>query len=301
MSMLAIIVPYYKIDFFEETLHSVAAQTDKRFTLYIGNDASPNNPKSLIEKYFPEGNYHYFDYKENVGGKNLALQWERIIENITEEWFQILGDDDVLANNFVEEIYKALPEVNARGTHLIKTGMVWINEEGINIENNINDFGQVSAQEIFIKKYHGKIRSSLSENIYHTATVKQIKFNKLPLAWGTDDLSLLDFTSNGEIHYISKHLVNVRISKSSITGSPLLEAEKLYAIHLLRKTIILQYHNKLPYKFITTVIDDYLSASYNKALPISRKTLCIHFKKLNFKRFLIDLKKTYYIYRKHKL
>ena len=86
---LAIVIPYYKIDFFEEVLKSIASQTDKRFTLYIGNDASPDNPLQLIEKYFPEGNYHYFDYQENLGGKNLAMQWERILENVKEEWFQI--------------------------------------------------------------------------------------------------------------------------------------------------------------------------------------------------------------------
>ena len=84
MQKLAIIIPYYKIDFFEETLQSLAAQTDNRFTLYIGNDASPDDPKKIIERIFPAGNYHYYDYKENLGGKNLALQWERILENVTE-------------------------------------------------------------------------------------------------------------------------------------------------------------------------------------------------------------------------
>jgi hypothetical protein len=38
--MLAIVIPYYKIRFFEATLQSVAIQTDKRFKVYIGNDAS---------------------------------------------------------------------------------------------------------------------------------------------------------------------------------------------------------------------------------------------------------------------
>jgi hypothetical protein len=39
--MLAIIIPYYKLCFFEENLQSLAAQTDKRFKVYIGDDASP--------------------------------------------------------------------------------------------------------------------------------------------------------------------------------------------------------------------------------------------------------------------
>src|SRR5690606_12290872 len=102
MNKLAIVVPYYKIDFFEKTLVSIANQTDKRFKLYIGNDASPNDPQCLINQYLSEVNYEYYDYKDNVGGKSLVNQWERILENVEEEWFQILGDDDTISPNFVE-------------------------------------------------------------------------------------------------------------------------------------------------------------------------------------------------------
>ena len=42
--MLAIIIPYFKLLFFEETLQSLAIQTDKRFKVYIGDDASPEDP-----------------------------------------------------------------------------------------------------------------------------------------------------------------------------------------------------------------------------------------------------------------
>lgn len=42
--MLAIVIPYYKINYFEETLKSLSNQTDKKFKVYIGNDASENDP-----------------------------------------------------------------------------------------------------------------------------------------------------------------------------------------------------------------------------------------------------------------
>jgi len=49
--MLAIVIPYYKLTFFEATLQSLADQTDKRFKVYIGDDASPENPSRLLERY----------------------------------------------------------------------------------------------------------------------------------------------------------------------------------------------------------------------------------------------------------
>lgn len=47
---LAIIIPLFKRDFFEETLGALYNQTDKRFNLYIGNDASPANFDDILEK-----------------------------------------------------------------------------------------------------------------------------------------------------------------------------------------------------------------------------------------------------------
>jgi len=38
--MLAIVIPYYKRTFFEETLQSLANQTDKRFQVYVGDDTN---------------------------------------------------------------------------------------------------------------------------------------------------------------------------------------------------------------------------------------------------------------------
>ena len=46
--MLAIIIPFYKLTFFEENLHSLAIQTDKRFKVYIGDDSSPYDCSILL-------------------------------------------------------------------------------------------------------------------------------------------------------------------------------------------------------------------------------------------------------------
>lgn len=49
--MLAAQIPYFKLAFFEETLQSLANQSDKRFKVYIGDDASPESPKNLLNHY----------------------------------------------------------------------------------------------------------------------------------------------------------------------------------------------------------------------------------------------------------
>lgn len=48
---LAIVIPFFKLDYFEKTLESLANQTNKNFNLYIGDDFSPETPLKLLEKY----------------------------------------------------------------------------------------------------------------------------------------------------------------------------------------------------------------------------------------------------------
>ncbi|QCX53434.1 glycosyltransferase family 2 protein [Elizabethkingia sp. JS20170427COW] len=219
MNQLAIVIPYYKINFFEETLKSVAQQTDKRFTLYIGNDASPDDPLLLIQKYFPDGNYHYFNYQENLGGKNLAMQWERILENVQEDWFQILGDDDMIAENFVEEFYKNLSEVEKEGINVIKIKQALINESSIIISNYTNLPRISTTTELMIYKFTNGGRSSLTENIFKSEIAKRIKFKKYPLAWHSDDAAILDFSLNNKIFSLNDTFAHIRLSSNNISGS----------------------------------------------------------------------------------
>ena len=55
--MLAIVIPYYKLTFFEATLNSLANQTDQRFKVYIGDDASKEDTTIILEKYKGKFNY----------------------------------------------------------------------------------------------------------------------------------------------------------------------------------------------------------------------------------------------------
>lgn len=96
--MLAIVIPYYKIPFFEETLRSLANQTDKRFTVYIGDDASPDDPTELLQQFSDQFSWQYHRFETNMGGTSLVRQWDRCTDLINdEEWLMILGDDDVLS------------------------------------------------------------------------------------------------------------------------------------------------------------------------------------------------------------
>lgn len=295
MPKLAIVIPYFKIDFFEETIKSVANQNNTNFTLYIGNDASPHDPLPLIEKYLGDLSYFYFEYNDNLGGLNLALQWERILENVKEEWFQILGDDDVISENFVEEFYRSLPLLESENITVTKFTHDWIDENNTEIRSNDYKTDFINSINFVIQKYQGLVYSSLSENIFKTEKYRRHKFEKIPLAWGTDEIALLRFSDYGRIYYNRKSKVFVRISSSSISGSEQMETQRAKAYNCFREKLILNHSKYFPKDFINHILKEYLnychinkqSANYNIAKVILMR--------IGFKAFLKTLRKIYYI------
>ncbi|QLL56892.1 MULTISPECIES: glycosyltransferase family 2 protein [Empedobacter] len=254
---LAIIIPYYKIDFFEQTLQSISKQTDKRFSLYIGNDASPNDPLPIINKYLKSNEFKYFDYKENLGGENLALQWERILENVTEEWFQILGDDDMISDNFVEEFYRNIDKIKRNKINVIKVSQVWIDESDLFLNEITSLETIIDAKKHFLIEYNHQFRSSLSEHLFHRNEFYKYGFKKFPLAWHSDNLAVYETSNFSKIYFINNALVRVRMSDVNISNRSDDLQIKLQASHLYREYILLNYLDFLPKKLILEELRKY--------------------------------------------
>ena len=73
--MLAIVIPYFKVTFFEATLQSLAEQTDDRFTVYVGDDNSPENPSAVLGKYEHKIKFQYSRFQENYGNVAVNFNW----------------------------------------------------------------------------------------------------------------------------------------------------------------------------------------------------------------------------------
>lgn len=220
--MLAIIVPYYKNDFFEKTLHSLAKQTNKNFTLYVGNDDSPNKPESLIDKYKSDFNLEYRKFPNNLGRENLVEQWRRCINLIHhEDWFIILGDDDYLSENYVEEFYKFLPKIEKEKVNVVKVKSIIVDHNEMVLYNFFGneDTGIKSSLDLFNRKEKGRANSSLSEHIFRTSRYKEVGFVSYPLAWHSDDMAILKFSNFSNIFFIDTALCYVRQSSQSISGN----------------------------------------------------------------------------------
>ena len=216
--MLAIIIPYYKFSFFEETLQSLANQTSKRFKVYIGDDASPENPSVLLEKYQGKFDFVYHRFDENLGGKSLPQQWKRCIAlSANEEWIMVLGDDDVLGKTVVESFY------NNQDVFLGKTNLIRFASKKLFGKDIVDSSVFVhpkweSATAAFYRKFAKTTRSTLSEYIFSRASYLKFGFYDYPLAWNSDDRAWLEFSDGKPIFTINESIVYFRLSDLNISG-----------------------------------------------------------------------------------
>ncbi|WP_219226479.1 glycosyltransferase family 2 protein [Pedobacter antarcticus] len=220
MHKLAILIPYFKIDYLEETISSLASQTNKDFTLYIGNDLSFDDPLPVIQKYFQPHQYKYYDYKYNLGARNLSLQWARILENVQEEWFQILGDDDFVSPNLVEEFYSHIPGKESF-INVIKFKSQLCDGKSKITKQLYESFstGIYEVVDLMIMKFRGRLNSSLSEHIFKLSKYRDIGFADYPIGWHTDDMLILQMSNYRSLLFVAEASVTVRIYDGSTSGS----------------------------------------------------------------------------------
>ena len=216
--MLAIIIPYYKLTFFNDTLKSLANQTDKRFKVYIGDDASIENPEVLINSYRDKFDFVYHRFEENLGSISLTKHWERCIDlSEKEEWLMILGDDDFLGETVIE-LWNKNFDAFYKKAEVIRFATKMIVQKNNEISDKFEHTTWEKATDAYLRKFNHLTRSSLSEYVFSKKTFNKYHFYNYPLAWNSDDQAWLDFSDNKPIFTINECVVYVRLSSSNISG-----------------------------------------------------------------------------------
>lgn len=216
--ILAIVIPAYKSTFLPAALNSIAAQTCQDFTLYIGDDCSPNNLEEIVDKYRDKINLVYKRFDTNLGGKDLVAQWERCIDMTQdEEWLWLFSDDDVMEERCVEEFYNSLNDTHA-SYDLYHFDVKIINDKG-----NVVKTPPHYPQDIDNYSYYkGKLRSIYAslvvENIFSRDVYNSNSgFKNFDLAWGSDTATWVLFSDRKGFHTIHNAYVLWRRSDQNIS------------------------------------------------------------------------------------
>ena len=272
--MLAIIIPFFKLTFFEATLHSLANQTDKRFRVYIGDDASPEDCRTMLQKFEGKIDFTYHRFKTNLGATSLTQQWERcIILSNDEEWIMVLGDDDVLGDTVVSEFYK-LSELETRDVNLIRCNLN-ILKENDKIEKNCFDYEHHELSNRFLDRIFSlKETITASEFIFSRVLyLKKNGFIDFPLAWFSDYATWLSYSKESGIYNLLEAKVYWRLSDENISS----KRDDVKTVELKIKSLFLfvsflnenfKIENRVLIPFAKTHLKNLLCATKFKAYSI---------------------------------
>ncbi|MDT0686861.1 ATP-grasp fold amidoligase family protein [Autumnicola psychrophila] len=227
---LAIVIPYFKKQYFLECIESLAVQTNKNFTVYIGDDASPEEPLEIIKGFEGSLNIFYHRFSENLGGTSLTGQWHRCINlSAGERWLMILGDDDYISENYVEEFYKNLKEVEERNIKVVRFASRVVRSPSGDISRRFEHPKIEKSTNFVYRRYFEGSRGSLTEQIFRRDMFLKYGFSDIPLGWGSDILAWMQFSEFGNNFSINTATAFFRISDYNISRGGYLEEQKMNA------------------------------------------------------------------------
>ncbi len=230
---LAIIIPAFKIDFFEKALFSLANQTNKQFVVYVGDDASPEDIESVCLKFKNQISIVYHRFKQNLGKKDLVGHWNRCLGLINnEEWIWLFSDDDVAEPDCVSCFYKALANTDeaydAYRFDVLKIdgngSLLGILPESPVLENSYN-----LAYNILLEKRG----VGIVDHIYRKAKFDENKgYINFIFAQASDWATSIRFSNPNGIYTIKGPKVRWRYSSENISGRAYLLRKKAIFGHL---------------------------------------------------------------------
>jgi glycosyltransferase involved in cell wall biosynthesis len=188
-SGLVIVIPYYKRQFFRQTLECFACQTCKDFRLFVGDDASPESPAHILETFSSRLPITYHRFATNLGYKSLAGHWNRCIAMTDEPWVWLFSDDDLAEPECVEFFLDELRcQPNTADLYRFEKGI--IDDTGAERISRIPVPAVESSQEVILARFRDGRSITIPEHVFSRTAFNRIGgFIDFQLAWYSDDAS----------------------------------------------------------------------------------------------------------------
>lgn len=225
---LALVIPAYKQEYLVDTLNSLAKQTDKRFNVYIGDDASPYQLSAIVEQYKKDLTINYQFFPDNLGRINLVGQWNRCLKLIQdEEFFMLFSDDDIMDPKCIENFYKALEVHDDYDVYHFDINI--IDSKG-NVVTKCHSFPRVlSSIDFFSQLYRHKIDARMPEFIFRTKRFLETNgFIPFDLAYRTDNATVMNCAREKGIYTIPQSRISWRESGKNVSSAKNVTTDILY-------------------------------------------------------------------------
>ncbi|GHU67758.1 hypothetical protein FACS189413_03130 [Bacteroidia bacterium] len=211
-----IAIPAFKARFLNECIDSILNQTYIDFELVIVNDASPENVEAIVQTY-DDIRIRYYKNDVNIGAENVVDNWNKCLEYARCEYFVLMGDDDKLAPNYLEEFVKLIEQYPNLGVYHCRAKIIDENSEFVFLSESRPEYESVFS--LIWYRMMGRLQY-ISDFVYHTETLKNNGgYYKLPLAWASDDISAYITAYKAGIAHTNKPIFLYRHSGITISST----------------------------------------------------------------------------------
>ena len=266
-----IAIPAYKATFLKECIDSILVQTYTDFELIIVNDASPENIDEIVSSY-SDNRIRYYKNEKNFGAVDVVDNWNKCLSFARGEYIMIMGDDDKLMPNYLDEFNRLIHVYPGLGVYHCRTKEIDENSQFRTILQNQPEWE--SVYDLMINRLlRGRV-TFISDFVYNTNLLRQNGgFFKLPLAWASDDITSYIVAKETGIAHTNACVFCYRRHSTSITssGSVLI---KLEAINMEKEWYDIFLSELLPKKETEAELKIILNSSISSVMT-KRRALAI--------------------------
>lgn len=217
MRKFSILIPAYKSKYLKECIESILNQSYTYFEVIVVDDCSPENISEIVST-FKDERIIYKRNERNCGAVNVVDNWNKCLNLVTGDYVICMGDDDVLLSNCLADYNSLINEHPGLNVYHAFTQVI---DEYSNIIRNQES--RPSVEGVYSMIWHrwrgGRIQF-IGDYLFRTSFLKQNEgFYKLPLAWGSDEMTGYLAAIEGGIANASHPMFQYRQSRITITSS----------------------------------------------------------------------------------
>jgi glycosyltransferase involved in cell wall biosynthesis len=183
-----ITIPSFKSRYLDEAIRSVVSQTYADWELIIVDDCSPEDIKSVVAPYLSDKRIRYYRNERNCGSVNVVDNWNICLGYATGDYVICIGDDDRLLPCCLEEYKLLIEKYPGLNVYHARTEIIDENGELKNIQEQRPQWE--SALSLIWNRWDHRNRQYIGDFCYgREYLVEAGGYYKLPLAWGSDDIT----------------------------------------------------------------------------------------------------------------
>ena len=214
----SVTIPSYKARYLREAIESVTSQTYPDWELIIVDDHSPEDLHSIAAPYLQDERIHYYRNEKNCGAADVVDNWNICLAYCTGQYVICIGDDDRLKPNCLEEYAQLIEKHPGLSVYHARTEIIDENGHPCFLQEERPEWE--SAISLLWHRWTDRPNQYIGDFCYDTEMLRREGgYYKLPLAWGSDDITAVRAAARGGIANTIVPIFEYRQNHHTITSS----------------------------------------------------------------------------------